>query len=178
MPTILRIKDSCISRSFPLTEQLSNTHGEERRLIPTDLQHQLLDRKSAFRLDFRQRLDTFAKSLFFLAGGALTISIGLFLRDQDLNLTSCNLWYLKWSWILLTYTIIATSAAQLTIILQGFYVNQLWSTRTPLSDDQITGNTLMLIARSLIGLLGISAFLAFILGMIWLVFVSIQATLP
>jgi hypothetical protein len=155
---------SCLEGNFAM-DTASNKHGIERRKIkPKDLE-KYLERKSAFRIDFRQRFDLFAKTVLVTTGGALTISMTLFLKDDAPKLMSEQLLQLKWIWIFLLYTLCSFSLGMFLTVLQGAYVNWRWENKIPLGDDQISGNKKMIAFRIIILLLGSTGFLAFLMGL-------------
>ena len=143
----------------------SNKHGIERRKIKPKDQEKYLERKSAFRIDFRQRFDLFAKTVLVTTGGALTISMTLFLKDDAPKLMPEQLLQLKWIWIFLLYTLCSFSLGMFLTVLQGAYVNWRWENKIPLGDDQISGNKKMIAFRIIILLLGSTGFLAFLMGL-------------
>jgi hypothetical protein len=143
----------------------SNKHGIERRKIKPKDQEKYLERKSAFRIDFRQRFDLFAKTVLVTTGGALTISMTLFLKDDAPKLMPEQLLQLKWIWISLLYTLCSFSSGMFLTVLQGAYVNWRWENKIPLGDDQISGNKKMIVFRGIILFLGSTGFIAFLIGL-------------
>ncbi|AMJ86156.1 MULTISPECIES: hypothetical protein [Alteromonas] len=154
--------------------EANNIRGEERRKISPDDHHKYLERKSGFRIDFRQRIDLFTKTVLLFTGGALTISMSLFLKQDSPQVTTSILQDLKISWGLLLFTIVAFSVCYYTLLIQGFYINKNWDGRLPLSDDQITGNTTLSALRGLIVILGTIGFFSFLWGLVLLGTVSIE----
>ena len=64
-----------------------NPHAFDEIKLREDVNQKIIDRFSAYQTDTRQRVDTLIKSIFVLSGGALTISIGVFLRHEAPKLT-------------------------------------------------------------------------------------------
>ncbi|MDO6467749.1 hypothetical protein Q4498_06435 [Neptunomonas phycophila] len=152
----------------------NNKYGVERRKVPKKRQNEYLERKSAFRIDYRQRLDLFAKTVLVTTGGALTISMTLFLKEDAPSLSPEQLSKLTQVWFALLYTLASFSTGMFITVLQGFYVNSNWTNKLPLGDDQISGNLLMKVIRVVILLLGITGFGAFIYGLCSLGFVATE----
>lgn len=65
-----------------------NPHAFDSFKLQEEVKQKILDRVSAHLTDTRQRVDTLIKSIFVLSGGALTISIGVFLRHEAPQLTN------------------------------------------------------------------------------------------
>lgn len=77
------------------------------------------------QLDVRSRTDTLAKAIFVLAGGALSISIGLFLNAKT-KLAPEIVAYLQCSWGLLTLVIISLVLMLFTIIARDYFFGERW----------------------------------------------------
>ena len=152
-----------------------NKRGLERREIKPHEQNSYLERKSNFRIDFRQRLDLFAKSILLISGGALTISISIFLKGEGVEFQNDGKDNLKLAWALLFFTIASFVISYFIVLIQGFYVNSIWDGKVPLSDDQISGNRIMTVFRAVIILAGTSGFIAFLFGFYQLACVAISS---
>ncbi|MFT5420887.1 MAG: hypothetical protein ACI9D5_001640 [Candidatus Endobugula sp.] len=76
--------------------------------------------------DARGRLDTIAKSVFLLAGGALTLSINAF-TGKDVIPLGCELAvYLKLSWGFLFYSMVAFLLVIASVLLDMFVFGERW----------------------------------------------------
>ena len=76
--------------------------------------------------DARGRLDTIAKAVFLLAGGALTLSINTF-TGKDAVSIGCELAaYLKLSWGFLFYSMIAFLLVIVSVLLDMFVFGERW----------------------------------------------------
>ncbi|WP_218313324.1 hypothetical protein [Alteromonas antoniana] len=152
----------------------NNKFGEERRQTTPEQQEKYLERKNAFRIDYRQRIDIFSKSVLLFSAGGLTISMSMFLKKDGPFISDTVLHDLKLAWGLLLYTIISFCCCHYVMILQGQYVNKNWDGKLPLGDDQISGNRTMTVFRAFIGIIGSSGFITFILGLISLVLAALE----
>ncbi len=155
-------------------EENLNEFGEERRSHSKEDFHSYLDRKSAFRIDFRQRIDLLAKSILLFTGGALTISMGVFLKKDAPSIDLQTFQELRISWYLLLSTIVLLSIALYVMIIQGYYINKNWDGKVPLGDDQISGNKAMKWFRWGIAIIGTLGFATFLGGIAFLGMVSIN----
>lgn len=163
-----------ITKNKDVLMEPNNVHGLERRKHSPESQHRYLEFKNNFRIDFRQRIDLFAKTILLASAGALTISISLFLGDKGPTVPADSVSNLQLAWAFLFFTIIAISFGHFLILLQGQYVNKHWDGKVPLGDDQISGNQTMSMYRLVIGTLGLFGFVSFILGMFLLAFVTMR----
>ena len=84
-----------------------------------------LEEFNKHQLDVRTRTDTLAKAIFVLAGGALSISIGLFLNSKT-KLSPEIVGYLQCSWVLLTLVIISLVLMLFTIITRDYFFGERW----------------------------------------------------
>jgi hypothetical protein len=75
--------------------------------------------------DVRTRTDSFAKAIFVLSGGALSISIGLFLNSKS-QLTVDLVPYLQVSWGLLATTILSLVVMLFLIIARDYRFGERW----------------------------------------------------
>ncbi|MFY0667261.1 MAG: hypothetical protein JXQ95_04430 [Alteromonas stellipolaris] len=152
----------------------NNEFGEERRQTTPEQQEKYLERKNAFRIDYRQRIDIFSKSVLLFSAGGLTISMSMFLKKDGPLISVTIMHDLKLAWGLLLFTIISFCCCHYVMILQGQYVNKNWDGRLPLGDDQISGNDTMTAFRAFIGIIGSIGFVTFIFGLISLVLAAVE----
>ena len=76
--------------------------------------------------DARGRLDTIAKSVFLLAGGALTLSINAFTGKDALPLSYELATHLKISWGFLFYSMVAFLLVIASVLLDMFVFGERW----------------------------------------------------
>lgn len=118
--------------------------------------------------DLRGRVDSFAKAVFILAGGALTISIGLFVNKVEL--TSYLNAALKTSWWSLFTTIISLTLMQFTTITRDYFLGERWRNKLAGESDDASGAPGKLDA--VIWVFGIIGLISFILGMLLMAYVA------
>ena len=75
-----------------------NPHGFDEFKLDAELRQRGIELFETHKSDTRKRVDTLARSIFVLSGGALTVSLGIFLRDAAPALTAAQALLLKWSW--------------------------------------------------------------------------------
>lgn len=75
--------------------------------------------------DTRTRTDSFTKALFVLSGGALSISIGLFLNSKS-QLSADLVFYLQFSWGVLATTILSLVVMLFLIIARDYRFGKRW----------------------------------------------------
>ncbi|AZR82802.1 hypothetical protein [Thiomicrospira sp. S5] len=75
--------------------------------------------------DVRTRTDSFTKAIFVLSGGALSISIGLFLSSKS-QLSADLVFYLQFSWGLLATTILSLVVMLFLIIARDYRFGERW----------------------------------------------------
>ena len=76
--------------------------------------------------DARGRLDTLAKSVFLLAGGALTLSINAFTGTDVPFITTDLAYSLKISWGLLFYSMVAFLLVLFSVLLDMYVFGERW----------------------------------------------------
>jgi len=158
-------------------KDLLNPEGVDRRKQNPSQQDKSLDRKNDFRIDFRQRLDLFVKTILVFSGGSLSISINTFFRNTGPVLSPEIKQDLIWALGLLFFTIIAYLFAYFIFVAQGSHVNKLWKAKLPLGDDQIEGNRFIDVSRLVIRYLIIIGFFTFLVGFAFLGIASIDILL-
>ncbi|EHZ2756358.1 hypothetical protein ACN2LU_004481 [Vibrio vulnificus] len=123
--------------------------------------------------DVRTRTDSLAKAIFVLSGGALTVSIGIFLKGESLPMDNCSLSILKYSWWSLFTSIVCGVAMLSTIIFRDYRFGERWRKvldRTSKRDVSGTPGVL----EALIIIFGLLGVLSFIAGMFGLAFVATE----
>jgi hypothetical protein len=154
--------------------EILNTIGGKK--LEGDAVEKEMDRFTEYVSEGNKRADALAKTIFVLAGGALTISIGIFLRPDAPVLGPEQLHFLKWSWGMLFYSVFAQTLATLLSVwrfhigsreaaLQVVAQRPMWESRTPLRKG--TDRTIWFCFTS-----GVFAFLG---GLLLVAVVSISA---
>lgn len=81
---------------------------------------------NAHQEDTRRRVDTLAKAVILISGGALTLSIGVFIRS-DAPKISAHLWRILYSsWCALFYSIAAFVLVMVAMILGSYVLGERW----------------------------------------------------
>lgn len=153
----------------------SNPHAFDEYRLQHEEQSKTIDRINSYQADTRQRVDTLIKAILVLSGGALTISIGIFLRPGAPDLEQELLPVLKVSWGLIFYTMASAALVLFIMICQGYSLGELWKRKLAKGIDNIPGNRLLLFSRYLSWFFGITGFISFLGGLGTLAYVSILA---
>ena len=152
-----------------------NPHAFDEIKLQEDVNQRIIDRFSAHQTDTRQRVDTLVKSVFVISGGALTISIGVFLRNEAPKLTPRLTELLQYSWYLLFFSLAAAALVLFIMIAQGYYIGELWNKAQKTGVNEIEGSVLLKISRAANWCFGIAGFVSFLVGLMMLAFVSVTA---
>src|SRR5665647_740545 len=107
-----------------MERQPINPHAFEEIKLREEVNQKIIDRFSAYQTDTRQRVDTLIKAIFVLSGGALTISIGVFLRHEAPQLTPRITELLQYSWYLLFFSLAAAAIVLFIMVVQGYYIGE------------------------------------------------------
>ena len=152
-----------------------NPHSFDEHKLAVEEKSKTIDRINSYQADTRQRVDTLIKSILVLSGGALTISIGIFLRDGAPTLEPKYMHVLQYSWALIFYAMASSALVLFCMVCQGYYFGELWKVRLETGVNRIAGNKILLTSRVLNWLFGVSGFVSFIGGLGALAYVSIMA---
>lgn len=152
-----------------------NPHAFDEIKLQEDVNQKIIDRFSAYQADTRQRVDTLVKSVFVISGGALTISIGVFLRNEAPKLSSRLTELLQCSWYLLFCSLAAAAIVLFIMIVQGYYIGELWNRIRETGVNEIESSLLLKISRVANWCFGIAGFVSFLVGLLMLAFVSVTA---
>ena len=152
-----------------------NPHAFDEARLRADINQKIIDRFSAYQADTRQRVDTLVKLIFVLSGGALTISIGVFLRQEAPALTPEATQLLQYSWYLLYFALAAAAIILFVMIAQGYVVGELWNQAQETGENRIEISSVLKVARIMNWIFGITGFVSFLVGLSLLAFVSVSA---
>ena len=103
------------------SDELANIEIEKLRQENVRKSIQILHDLDA---DTRQRIDTLAKLIFVLSGGALTVSLGLFLRESAPQLSDGQLCTLTIAWYCLFASMAAFAIILALLIIDGYVVGR------------------------------------------------------
>jgi hypothetical protein len=152
-----------------------NPHAFDEIKLHEDVNQKIIDRFTAFQTETRHRVDTLIKSIFVLSGGALTISIGVFLRKEAPALTPKITELLQYSWCLLFFSLAAAAVISFVMIVQGYYVGELWKKAQETGKNEIETNCALKLSRILNWFFGITGFISFLVGLSMLAIASTAA---
>lgn len=152
-----------------------DSHGFEEHKLSIEARERAVDRINAYQADTRQRVDTLVKSIFILSGGALTISISIFLRDGAPDIPERLMIWLEWAWSLLFWSLAGATLILFMMIVQGYWLGELWKAKRQTNEDRITAHKGLRLTRWFNWVIGVSAVFSFLLGLWFLAKVSIGA---
>ncbi|MGI9047522.1 MAG: hypothetical protein ACR2FI_12220 [Burkholderiales bacterium] len=115
--------------------------------------------------DVRNRAGSLAKSIFLLAGGTLTVSIGIFAGPSAPSLNSDLSFALKASWWCLFFAITFLLLALLVAIIRDYAFGERW--RKHLDDEAVVvtdSPSWIEVVIWVLGLVGVAAFLTGLFG--------------
>lgn len=121
--------------------------------------------------DTRNRTDSLFKAILILAGGSLTVSIGLFLQQDRLPLSEYSLIAIRISWWFLFAAIIFGTLTLYVIIMRDYFFGERWRKQLD-GDAGINGSDTPGYTEILILLFGNLGILFFIFGILCLAFVA------
>ncbi len=155
-----------------------NPHGFDEKRLDIEERSRVIDRINNHMADTRQRIDALLKSTLILSGGALTISIGIFLREKAPHLNAEIMSVLQYSWGLIFYALVASVTVMFFMICHGYYFGELWKNGLKTGEDidhKISKNKVLSASMVLNWFIGITGIIAFVAGIGSLAYVSIKA---
>lgn len=152
-----------------------NPHAFDEVRLREEVNQKIIDRFTAYEIDTRHRVDTLVKSIFVLSGGALTISIGVFLRHEAPQLPDGIAEVLEHSWYLLFFSLAASALVLFVMITQGYYVNALWNSFQKTGENKLDTSLVLKATRTINWSVGVAGFISFLIGLWMLAFVSVAA---
>ena len=104
------------------------------------------------------------KAIFVLSGGALTVSLGIFLRDSAPDLTPSQLFVLRCSWLGLFAGMAGFATVVGIMIVQAFVLGESWRGRLEGKGQTSRG---CFVKATVVAnwLVGVPAFFAFLFGL-------------
>ncbi len=168
--TLLGLKKGIVIVRTPI-----NPHAFDEVRLREEMNQKVIDRFTTYEIDTRQRVDTLIKSIFLLSGGALTISIGVFLRNEAPQLPADITQTLEWAWYLLFSSLATSSLVLFVMIIQGYYVNSLWAQYQKTGENKLETSCLLKSTRIINWVVGVGGFVAFLVGLGLLAVVSVKA---
>jgi hypothetical protein len=148
-----------------------NPYAFDEHKLEHESKQKAIDRVLEYLADTRHRVDTLVKAIFVLSGGALTISISLFLKTGAPHLAIGLTSALRWSWWLLFYSLATSASLLFLMICQGYW--QAWQWQKVLAgDDNVPSTRLLKFVQVVNWILGATGFVSFVLGLGLLAYVS------
>lgn len=86
-----------------------------------------LDRFNQHQEDARNRLDSFARSIFLIAGGTLTITISVFIDTESIKISVDNAGQLKLAWELLIFSILLIMVTLFGLLTDQYEFGKRWA---------------------------------------------------
>lgn len=120
--------------------------------------------------DARRRADSLAKAIFVLAGGTLTVSIGVFTGSSAPQLTPDLSCVLKTSWWALISSIVFLVITLTTILARDYAMGEKW--RKQLAAHKADASGKPTAVEAVIWIFGILGILAFIGGLLCQAYVA------
>jgi hypothetical protein len=151
-----------------------NPHGFDEYRLAHESRQKSVDRILEYQADTRQRVDTLVKAILVLSGGALTISIGIFLRTGAPQLSADLVRILQQSWWLLFYSLAASATVLFIMIFQGYRYAAEWEKAFSAGDDKIAKSLFLQLTRIINWVLGVTGFVGFLVGLAMLAYVSVE----
>lgn len=150
-----------------------NLHAFDEYRLAHESRQKSVDRILDYQADTRQRVDTLVKAIFVLSGGALTISIGIFLRSGAPQLSADLARSLQQSWWLLFYSLAASATVLFVMICQGYRYAAVWERAFSAGDHKIAQSRFLQVTRIINWVLGVTGFIGFLVGLAMLAYVSV-----
>jgi len=140
-----------------------------------DLREKRYEMRNVFLRDTREMFARWANALLVVSGGALTVSIGIFLRKDAVATTLSVAPYLHWGWGFLSYTVVVILLMQILAVqsmeLHGIRWSKWLDTKDPRPLRQASNATMMVIR-----IIAWSAATSFALGFALLTAAAIKLT--
>ncbi|MFT5545668.1 MAG: hypothetical protein ACI832_003438 [Rheinheimera aquimaris] len=127
-----------------------------------------LEQFNSHQQDIRSRVDSLAKAVFVLSGGALSISIGIFSTSR--SIPECAQSILKLSWWSLTFTILSLVMMLFVGIARDYFFGEQW--RNQLDGKIETANDRHPVTDLFIWLFATLGLITFMVGYIALAYVA------
>jgi hypothetical protein len=153
-----------------LFEQTKLHH--ELQIKERDLAQKELDLFNRHQEDTRKRIDTIAKSALLISGGALTVSVGIFLRADRPKLLPGLLSILQFSWYALFYCLIAFVFVMGFMVLAAYVLGERW--RRKLNNESVDASGWPPSLSLMAWFFGITGLMAFLIGLGCLAYVAVS----
>ncbi len=141
-----------------------NPHAFDEHKLGVELAQRNIELLSEHWSETRKRVDTMAKTIFLLSGGALTVSFGIFIRQDSPLLTGFQSSVLRCSWWSLFGSMVGFALILGILIIQSSLQGSIWGAEFAGSKPTFSAKWVAATAR-LNWLLGVFAFALFIGGL-------------
>jgi hypothetical protein len=129
-----------------------------------------LEQFNAHQQDTRNRSVALVRAILLIAGGALSISIGIFAKSDNLDLTEFSIKALQYSWFALFGAILLLVTSQVIIIARDYSFGERW--RDFLQGKKADLRQRIVWVEVLIWITAIAGYILFIFGMLGLAVVA------
>jgi hypothetical protein len=146
----------------------------EQQLKERNLKHKELDLFNRHQEDTRKRIDTIARSVFLISGGALTVSLSIFLKTDRPKLSASLLPVLQLSWYALFYCLVAFVLVMVFMVLAAYFFGERWRRR--LRDKTIDASGWSPRLSFVAWFFGITGMIGFLVGLGCLAYVAVTLT--
>lgn len=150
-------------------DEVAKEHEMNARDHEIELKH--FDLYQEYEKDIRIRADNFAKGIFFIAGGSLTLSIGIFTRPDRPILAGTELVWPKVAWAAPFSSVACLMLVQLILLIRSSRYAGAWARKLKKEQSQYPNQSVSGNAAWVFGLLGFGACL---LGLFLLAYVSVS----
>jgi hypothetical protein len=121
-----------------------------------------LEQFNAHQMDNRNRIDSLAKSIFLLSGGALTLSIGIFLRKGAPEIPTELIVWLQRAWLSLFMSVAAYVLVMSIMITRDYCFGERWRKKINRKTSYVKDSPG--IFDVILWLLGVVAIICFLFG--------------
>jgi hypothetical protein len=142
-----------------------NPHGFDEHKLNTELAQRNLENFNEHQADTRARVDTLAKLVFAISGGALTISLGLFLRENAPVLDASQAALLRSSWLCLFAGMAGFALVLATLITQAYLLSIDWRAQLEGKEPRSAFFTWSRRTEFVSWFFGLPAFISFLYGL-------------
>jgi hypothetical protein len=141
-----------------------NPHAFDEHKLGVELAQRNIELLSEHWSETRKRVDTMAKTVFLLSGGALTVSLGVFIRQDAPVLTAFQSSVLSCSWWSLFGSMVGFALILGILIIQASLQGSIWGAE--FAGRKPTFSVKWVTATEWLNwLLGVSAFALFVIGL-------------
>jgi hypothetical protein len=90
---------------------------------------------NAYTADWKNRIDTMLKTIIFLSGGVMSITIGAYINSQTDHIPQCASAIINLSWYLLAASLVSSLLVYLVVVISGAIVLKAWEKESKINKD-------------------------------------------